>query len=224
MKFEQLLVFLFFNIYPYIVPAQDTISTHYFQKDSFIIKISFLDSIYGNYKIIPEDLNLEIISALSFYPELKDTHIKFKHKRFQVRATMKAGPRSYFIFQKRQNRSYIIHINNNKGLRKGLDINQLSFNALTGLLGHELGHIYDYSDQSAVSVIWFGIKYTISKKYIKKTEYATDMIAIEHGLGYAIYEFKDYLLSGSKATEKYRKKIKKYYMQPDEILMNIKHQ
>ncbi|MBU0765381.1 MAG: hypothetical protein KJ607_11165 [Bacteroidetes bacterium] len=226
MKILQIIIIIFFiriqsglSIY---AQEPDTVAAHYLLRADFIARTEQLDSLYGKNKSIPEDLRCEILTALSFYPELSDERIKFIKRRFMVRATMKAGPQASFIFRRQTKRSYVIHINNRKGLRKGCNIGKLSFNALTGLFGHELGHILDYTHRSIPAILWIGVKYTFSRKYMKQTEYETDSTAIVHGLGYGLYEFKVFLLNRSKASGKYKQRARTYYMKPEEVLEMIR--
>ena len=136
----------------------------------------------GN-KIYPNDLRSEIEKALSYYPDLVDTHIKFRWGRFARRSFMLAQPIISTMFRKKEHRHYQIIMKKrffikNKQFANG----KLPSDVIVGWLGHELGHILDYRDRSTWNLMWFGILYYFSDSFIKKAEITADKNAAEHGL------------------------------------------
>lgn len=88
--------------------------------------------------------------------------------------------------------------------------------ALVGLLGHELGHIVDYSQRSIFGIIGFSIGY-IPHKNRSKIEKRTDRIAIQHGLGSYLLEFSEYIDTDTCRTERYIKYKAKHYYSPEQL-------
>ncbi len=173
-----------------------------------------LDSLYGYRKGLINEFSLSALVALSYYPELDSTKIDFKYKK--IRTIMVARPKLHCLFFKKENRPYQIIINKSKTFRDSLFVN-MSFNGKTGIMGHELAHIYDYSDRSVLGLIWFGIKYMLFSK--REIERYTDRIAIERGLGWQLYDAYSYIHNNQQGLpEKYIKNKMEYYLKPREII------
>ena len=130
---------------------------------------------------------------------------------------MKSLPKLTSLLQKRINHSYTIIIKKQGTTKNGLEWSALSFNALVGWIGHELGHVLHYSNKTSGGILITGVKYVFAP-YRKKMEHFTDQLAIQHNLGMALYEGTDFTLNHSNATEKYKEYLKKYYLLPIEIL------
>ena len=99
-----------------------------------------------------------------------------------------------------------------------LPIEELPDDVLLGWLGHELGHIKDYIDRSAVDLMAFGIKYLFSKSFVTQAEITADSNSVSNGLGNAIIATKDFVLNHDRLPESYKDKIRALYMSPGEIL------
>jgi hypothetical protein len=154
------------------------------------------------------------VIALSYFPELNSTRIKFREKK--LKTTMSARPSfGSVIFNSRKNRSYIIRVNNSH--REGRIISRnVPYNALIGLYGHELSHISDYSDKNILKIILTGLRYT-NKRSKAKYEKGIDKKTIERGLGWQLYDWSDFVLNYSDAIEKYKNFKKAIYLEPFEI-------
>ncbi|HNX07925.1 MAG TPA: hypothetical protein PKL96_10100 [Bacteroidales bacterium] len=177
--------------------------------------VSILDSLkkaYPNCNNIPQDYELAFYTAISHYPELKETNIEMKLKSFNY--SMAARPAKKLLAN-RKKRIYRIYANIKKDFA-GVLPSRLNYNRKTGIIGHELGHVLDYSNKSLCKMIGTGIGY-MSGAYRRKLEAKTDIEAIRHGLGWQLYDFNDYLYNYSDANEKYKKKKKKVYMDEKEI-------
>src|SRR5688500_12508696 len=61
-------------------------------------------------KQIPAAIESNVLKALSFYPELKNTSIRFIFKKRIKSSIMQAQPIFKTLFQKRKNRRYRINI------------------------------------------------------------------------------------------------------------------
>ena len=127
---------------------------------------------------------MQIKSALLFYPELKNSRIKFRIKN--VKSPLAARPTFWAIFQKPENRTYLITISK-KTSEKFMPIllKNLSFNAQIGVLGHELSHISFYNRQKGVYFIKL-LFMQLNAKAMDNFENDTDKRCIVHGLGYQL--------------------------------------
>ena len=172
-------------------------------------------------QIIPNSISKEILTALSYYPELKDTPIKFKFKKNIKKSTMQAQPTFGSFFRTRKNRRYVILISETfKISDKTFLTKHIPSDILIGWIGHELGHIIDYSNRSKLNLIWFGINYVLSDTHIIEAERAADTYAVQHNMEAYILKTKDFILNNADVEEAYKLRIKKYYLSPEEI-MNI---
>lgn len=177
--------------------------------------VSILDSLkssYPNCYNIPPEFELAFYTAISHYPELKATNIEMKLKKFNF--SMAARPAKKLLAN-RKKRIYRVYANIKKDFT-GLLPSRLNYNQKTGIIGHELGHILDYSNKSMCKMIGTGIGY-MSRAYRRKLEAKTDIEAIRHGLGWQLYDFNNYLYNYSDASEKYKKKKKRIYLDEKEI-------
>ncbi len=172
-----------------------------------------------NNKIIPHTILEEAHIALSHYPELKDVSIEFKYKNKMKNALMQARPKIGNLFKAKKDHSYTIFIS-----RKFLVENEefsmanVPSEVLIGWLGHELGHVMDYREKSAIKMLGFGVKYITSHDFIKKAERTADTYAINHGLGNYIHSTKDFILNHSHFSDSYKKRKIRLYLSPEEIL------
>lgn len=173
-------------------------------------------------KKIPEEIRKQAMKALSFYPELRDQPIEFKFKKNIKKSTMQAQPRFSGVFKKKGNRGYIILISKKFQIEDdSFSILDVEDKVLIGWLGHELGHIMDYKNRSSLGMIWLGAKYLLSAKYIQKVERQADTYAVLHGMGEYILATKNFILRRSGITEKYRDRIKRLYLSPEEIMQLV---
>ena len=180
------------------------------------------DSLKFNNKIVPDTIWREAYVALSHYPELKDTPIEFRFKKNIKKSFMQAQPKIGGLFKKRNNRSYIIFINEEFSIEdQQFNISMVPSEVLIGWIGHELGHIMDYRERSVADLIWFGIKYLTSKNYIREAERAADTYAVNHGLGEQIIATKDFILNHSRLSDIYKARIEDLYLSPEEIMVMI---
>jgi len=196
--------------------AQNSMS-NYLLKDSFENHLTLLKENYGMNKTIPPALETECLTALQFYPELKNVHIIFRFGNAST--TMSSRPTVSSLVRNRKERTYIVTINQNGASKLGLKWNELSFNEIVGWFGHELGHILHYSQKTNGGIIWMGYKYSFAR-YKRKMERFTDQLAIDHNLGFALYDGTEYTLNCSKAKKSYKNKSRRFYLKPDEILEN----
>lgn len=168
-------------------------------------------------KLFEERFLVPTLTALNYYPELSETSIQIIEKN--IKTTMLCRPKTNFIFKQKDKRDYLIAIDNKLINNKGVLLDSIPFNSQIGVIGHELGHIIDYSGKTNMGVIFTGIGY-LFPNYRRRLEEKIDRIGVEHGLGYQIQDFSDFVLNRSNASEKYLKYKLKYYFTPAQI-MNV---
>ncbi len=178
---------------------------------------------FGKNKIIPALLREEILLSLSFYPNLLDTHIKFVIVDPAIKSSvMQAQPELKTMFKPEGQRGYLIRISRYfRGDDVSLPIEEVPQNILIGWIGHELGHIMDYLDRNAFEMARFGIGYLTSRRYLMQAERRADQFAISHGLGENIVATKNFILDHADLPERYKAKIRRLYLSPEETIMLI---
>ncbi|MAW96699.1 MULTISPECIES: hypothetical protein [unclassified Leeuwenhoekiella] len=173
-------------------------------------------------KIIPEVLKNEAQTALSYYPQLQETSIRFQFKKNIKKSTMQAQPVFKSLFKSRKNREYVIFISKKVKIEdESFKITDIPSDVLIGWLGHELGHVMDYRNRSSLGLIWFGIKYLYVPNFIREAERAADTFAVAHGMGEYILKTKDFILNHAHISEPYKARIKRLYLSPEEIMRLI---
>lgn len=169
--------------------------------------------------VIPENIRKEAEKALSYYPQLHDTPIEFKFNDMVRKNFMQAQPTWGSILSSRGNRAYIILISKEfKVEDKVFSLDAVPEDVLVGWLGHELGHVMDYRDRSTFNMIWFGAKYLFSSKHIQEVERAADDFAVKHGMGEYILKTKNFILDNASLSDKYKARMRRFYLSPEEIL------
>ena len=177
---------------------------------------------FGRNKIIPGEMEDVILTALSFYPALVNTHIKFIYEQNIRKSVMQAQPKVSTLFRNKPNRVYVVKISRYLKLnQEKLDITTLPFEVLVGWIGHELGHIMDYKDRSGLGMVGFGVKYWLSESFLKKAERRADLYALKHGLGDKIISTKNFVLNHIDIPVSYKERIKRLYMSPEEFSQMI---
>lgn len=154
-------------------------------------------------KIIPKRYEKEILEALRYYPELKNTNIEFRisHKGFFAMNAMINIPR---LFTKR--RFYVIFLNDEK-------IQRLK---ILSLITHELGHIVDYEKKSVCELIIFGIKYLFPFTR-QNIEIENEIRNYYHGQSKFMIYYNDSLKKAKFLTKTYLKYHEKFYLLNDDI-------
>lgn len=167
----------------------------------------------------PEDIKKQVETALSFFPQLKKVKITFKFKDEIKKSTMQAQPKWTDIFKSKNDRQYYILISKKVKIENEVyHTTNLPDEVLIGWLGHELGHVLDYNNRSSINLLFFGIKYLIFNQSIIKAERTADYFAILQGMEKYILATKAFILDNSSISEKYRTRIIKYYLSPEEIM------
>ncbi|MRT17964.1 hypothetical protein F3C99_13500 [Vitellibacter sp. q18] len=176
-------------------------------------------NIHLDNKIIPDSIRKEAIEAISFYPELYETAITFKFKDHIKKSTMQAQPRFASFFRAKEHREYVILISRNIQIEgEHFSMEDIPSDVKVGWIGHELGHIMDYRERTNVGMLIFGIKYLFSSAHIKEVERTADMFAIQHGMGDFILMTKNFILENANLSEKYKERIRRLYISPEEVM------
>src|SRR5690606_27343162 len=182
---------------------------------------SFAD--FKKNKEIPKIIEANVLKALSYYPELQNTHIRFEFKQHIKKSVMQAQPAALSLLRKKENRIYKINISDLfRLINTAISIHQIVDSIMIGWIGHELGHIMDYESRSTWSIIGFGISYLLSKKFIQRAEFTADTFAVTHGLGAYIIETKRFILEHADIPQAYKDRIARLYTSPDEIVEQVK--
>ncbi|RYF87950.1 MAG: hypothetical protein EOO00_11875 [Chitinophagaceae bacterium] len=178
---------------------------------------------YRNNKKIPAIIEKNVLKALSFYPELKETKIDFVFKKRLKGSVMQAQPLFTSLLRRRTNRSYRINISAMFRLTHTVTpIHQLPDEIMIGWIGHELGHIMDYESRSNRGLVAFGYNYIRSGAYVKHVEVIADTHAVSHGLGAYIIATKRFILDHAELPQAYKDKIARLYLSPDDIVEQVK--
>jgi len=135
---------------------------------------------------------------------------------------MQAQPLFGSLFTTRKKRKYVVLISEKiKISGKEHLTKDVPKNIMVGWLGHELGHIMDYQNRSSLNLVWFGFKYTFSGSYLKEAERAADTYAVSHGMASYIVDTKNFILDNAEIQEKYKARIRKFYLSPEEIMVMV---
>jgi hypothetical protein len=194
----------------------DSLSENYFTE---------LKKEFGNNKDYPPQFEKQILIALSYYPELKNSPILFRirkrHGGLNTRATWPG------IFELPRKRHFVITISDStEEMLMSMLFKNLPFNAQVGVMGHELAHAADFFTMTTKQIILHALK-NVSAKYIDRFEYNTDAICIAHGLGYQLLEWSSYVRKKmNRETWRgpdyiHRPMTKERYMNPDTIIKRI---
>ncbi|AFL79594.1 hypothetical protein Aeqsu_0062 [Aequorivita sublithincola DSM 14238] len=185
----------------------------------FTLSMNPMQEINLDNKIIPESIKKEALEALSFYPELYDTAVEFKFKDNIKKSTMQAQPRFASFFKSKNNREYIILISRKIQIEgEEFTMDDIPSDVKVGWIGHELGHVLDYSHRTNMGMLIFGMKYIFSSAHIKEVERAADTFAISHGMGDYILKTKNFILDNANLSEKYKERIRRLYISPEEVM------
>ncbi len=184
-------------------------------KETFAFEKNHIDlrEEFGQHKNFIDKVELPALIALSFFPELKNTHITFEYRK--IKTTMSTRPHlNQFLMS---NRSYVIFINSHAKDIGGVSFDELGLQEQIGIIAHELSHIVDYQKRKTFSMMKCGLYYSIFNHYHRTLERNTDMLVIQKGLAHQLYAFSNYVLNKSSASPEYKEFKRKNYLSPEEI-------
>ncbi len=178
---------------------------------------------FGVNKHIPPVIARNVLTALSFYPELLPTPIHFRFKQRISSSVMQAQPDFRTILAPRRYRRYNINISAMfRLIHTAIPIHELPDDIMIGWIGHELGHIMDYERRSNTGLVGFGISYLTSPAYVQKVEQIADQFAVEHGLGPYLIATKRFILNHAHLPQAYKDKIARLYVSPEVITEQVR--
>ena len=144
-----------------------------------------------NKKFIPQ-FTLQSLIALSYYPELKNTHIRFIYK--PTHSPLTTRPTFPSVLFKRSKRRFTITISDSTMYKlEPILLKRMNFNEQVGVIGHEFSHVSDFTKRNIFSMSGSGVGHIFSSHYIDRFEYRTDSICIAHGLGYQLLAWSTFV-------------------------------
>lgn len=199
----------------------------FLKRKNFIISIIVLSLVmfsqYGNSKdensnkmqvnfhnIESDTIKKNFITVFKKYNQLHKYKINVYQKNIGA-TTMKAQPVISFSNLIRGVKEYKIVVGESL---KDTDIKLSSVpsGVLQGWFAHELGHVSDYEQHSNMGMLWYAIKYVISKSFKKKVEHTADYIALKKGFKKQLLKTKRYILLSDIFSEQYLININQYYL------------
>lgn len=154
---------------------------------------------YSLKKKFPKEIEAQVLTALSFYPQLLDTRIKFRFKKRKTPLTSR--PRIMHVFLPKKWRTYIITISSETTESFApILFSRLPYNAQIGVLGHEIAHVLEYRTQTSFQLIALGFKLG-NPHFTDKFEFRTDERTISHGLGYQLFGWSSFVRKELKVAE-----------------------
>jgi hypothetical protein len=180
---------------------------------------------FGKNKEYPQLYEQQILIALSYYPELRDTPIHFRIKERHTPLNTRSSWSG--LLKTEQRRDYVITISDaTEQMLTPILFQHLPFNAQIGVIGHELGHVIEFSLMATLKIMGHAAS-NVSSKYVDHFEFKTDSICIAHGLGYQLLAWSSYV---RQAMHKYnwdgadnvrRPMTRERYMNPETIEKRI---
>lgn len=164
----------------------------------------------------PGPLRMWFAEVLAAYPELADRTIYLRQAAI-ARSTMQAQPVINWRFFRRATRAYRIEFSNHLAVTDHVRVQDLPKAVVVGWFAHELGHVLDFLDRPSLGMISFGLRYALWSPYLRKAERRADTFAIRHGFGREIMATKQYLFDHATLPQRYKKRLRKYYLSADEI-------
>ena len=219
------LSFNFMVLVPVILTAQNAVK----EFSSTIILVEEMQELkieFGTKKYIPPVYESQILIALSYFPELKNTSIEFRLKN--TNTPLSSRPKLFGLLQSAKNRKYIVTISEATNSRlEPILFKNLNFNAQVGVLGHELSHISDYMTKGFGKMSNLLLIEIFSKNQVDQFERRTDLICINHGLGYQLLDWSKSVRQNLKidywrgANNIEYKSKRERYLNPETIIQYI---
>lgn len=154
--------------------------------------------------------------VIGHYPLLQSRVLYFRQIDL-ARSAMRAQPVFNWRFFRRATREYRIDYSQHQKIAAHTRFQDLPDEVIRGWIAHEAGHLVDYLHRPWLGMLSFGINYALNRPYLREAEKRADQIAVEHGFGAEILATKHYLLNNGALPEKYQRRLRKYYLSPDEI-------
>lgn len=176
---------------------------------------------FGHNKELPEGFELQTLLALSHYPELADTHIRFIVD--DVNIPLSSRPWWGSMLHNAQQRTYLVVIDSEReGGRDALLLKNQPFNAQIGIIGHELAHTVYYLERSFFGILGDALCQLSSCRVDFERE--TDRRLVSYGLGWQRYDHALYIrtqILGSEEAALAAEGGGGAYMSPAELLREM---
>jgi len=173
---------------------------------------------FGRNKELPEGYELQALLALSHYPELKDTRIRFVVDNVDI--PLSSRPHWASMYRSAGKRTYLVVIDSQReGNRRELLLEYQPFNAQTGIIGHELAHTVYYLDRSFFGIL--GDALCQLSRCRVDFERETDKRTVDYGLGWQRYDHSVFLRSSFGIDPNAEPNPGSAYMGPRELLSLI---
>jgi hypothetical protein len=143
-----------------------------------------LEKEYGFRKEIPAAYKMPILIALSHFPELRRTRIRFRVRHARSPLTTNRDWSYYFSHFGLGRRAFVVTISDKTIPRlTPILFGNMTAEARVGVAGHELSHVSSFQRIDLFGWLRLGIGH-LSARYVDRMEFGTDSICIAHGLGY----------------------------------------
>ena len=148
--------------------------------------------LFGLNKTIPAEYEKQILTALSYFPELSNTKITFLLEKGNS-GVIETRPEWVSVFRNSRNRAYIVFIGDSSSrYTPQFMFRNSPVNGQVGIIGHELSHILYFSLRNTFGLLKTGVAH-VSRRYMDNFENKTDSVCIERGLGYQLIDWNIYL-------------------------------
>ncbi len=175
----------------------------------------------------PQQFKAQVLIALQHFPELATCNIEFVLK--ETITPLSARPSICSVFRSSKKRSYLITISSKTDtFLAPILLQNLSFNAQIGVLGHEISHVVYYQNKNTFQLLRMAIG-QLSRSYTDRFESATDKRCIDHQLGYQLLNWSREVRQklkleqwkGAQAATKTTPTASERYLSPHTILSII---
>ncbi len=185
------------------------------------LNIEHLKKEFGANKKIPAEYEKEILTALSYYPELKDVKIKFRIAH-HAKMPYCTKPSLLSYFRSKKNRTYVITLlDKAPEPEKEALFSNLTEDMRISVIGHELAHVYQFNECNRKELIKKVASFMVHRAR-RRIERGADLLAIKHGLGEGLLKHARFIRSIPGYVKK-RPNINEEYLKPAEISYFIKH-
>ena len=152
----------------------------------------FNKKIFGENKTMTVEFEKQILTALSYFPELRRTKITFILQKGNS-GVIETRPEWFSVFRNSKSRAYIVFIGDSSSRHTPRFMFRNSpVNGQVGIIGHELTHILYFSQKNTFGLLKTGVAH-LSTSYMDDFENKTDSVCIERGLGYQLIDWNIYL-------------------------------
>ena len=175
---------------------------------------------FGTNKIFAKGYELQALTALSYFPRLKNINIEFIVRDEPV--PMAARPTLLSLFKSAKHRVYqVISDTQMDENRSALLLKNQPFNAQVGILGHELAHIDHYLDRSFWGLLADALCQFSNCR--QDFEQENDLRLVAMGLGWQRYDHAVFVSENIKPEFVSPNTAEgSIYLTPESLLMAIK--